>query len=113
MLEKIGCEVDVVDSGAKAIQAVQSGKYTVVFMDIQMPDMDGLEATRRIRSLGDIVQPTIIALTAKATTEDRAQCLNAGMDDYATKPVSAETLDKILRKSGTSPSVEGESLSLN
>lgn len=113
MLEKLGCVVDVVDRGAKAIQAVQTGKYSVVFMDLQMPEMNGLEATKRIRQLGDIVQPTIIALTASATTEDRANCLNAGMDDYVSKPVNADTLDKIMRKTGVIQNSEGETLSLN
>ena len=96
MLQKLGCEVDVVDRGQKAVTAVQSGKYQIVFMDIQMPEMDGLEATQRIRELGDIVQPTIIALTANATTEDRTNCLNSGMDDYAAKPVNPKTLELLL-----------------
>ena len=96
MLQKLGYDVDVVDRGAKAISSVQSGKYAVVFMDVQMPEMDGLEATMRIRELGDIVQPTIIALTANATTEDRTKCIKSGMDDYTAKPVNPQTLELLI-----------------
>ena len=98
MLEKLGCQVDVVDSGEKAVQVVQSGKYGTVFMDVQMPGLDGLEATTLIRSLGDISQPTIIALTANATTEDRMKCLNSGMNDYASKPINSETMESLLQR---------------
>jgi len=110
MIEKIGCRVDVVDRGEKAIQAVQSGKYAVVFMDIQMPGMDGLEATRQIRNLGDIVQPSIVALTANATTEDRAQCLQAGMDDYAAKPINPKTLELMIRHWAEGPGFQDETV---
>ncbi len=104
MLRNLGCEVDVVDRGDKAVDAVQSGKYGIVFMDVQMPEMDGLEATSLIRSLGDITQPTIIALTANATTEDRTKCLAAGMDDYASKPVNSQTLESLLARWSQEPS---------
>jgi CheY-like chemotaxis protein len=98
MLEKLGCQVDVVDSGEKADQAVQSRKYGTVFMDVQMAGLDGLEASTLIRSLGDISQPTIIALTANATTEDRMKCLNSGMNNYASKPINSETMESLLQR---------------
>ena len=97
MLQRLGCKVDVVDRGEKAVDAIRSGSYTHVFMDIQMPGMDGLEATEVIRSLpSNIKQPIIIALTANATTTDRHRCLVAGMDDYASKPVDPKTLRILL-----------------
>ena len=97
MLEKLGCVVDVVDNGEKAVESVKSGSYAFVFMDVQMPGMDGLEATREIRKLKDQVeQPIIIALTANVTTADRHQCIEAGMDDYASKPIHPQTLTLLL-----------------
>lgn len=97
MLERLGCDVDVVDRGEKAVKAVLSGKYSHVFMDLSMPGMDGLEATEEIRKLPESVrQPVIIALTANATTGDRVKCLEAGMDDYASKPVDPKTLRLLL-----------------
>ena len=67
-------------------------------MDMQMPEMDGLEATRQIRIRENIEQPIIIAMTANALVEDRARCIKAGMDDYIAKPVKPEYLKKMLRK---------------
>jgi signal transduction histidine kinase/CheY-like chemotaxis protein len=99
MLERLGCEVHVVDGGEKAVEAVRKGLYSHVFMDIQMPGMDGLEATRAIRALTDLAaQPVIIALTANATTMDRHHCLEAGMDDYASKPVDPKTLRILMER---------------
>lgn len=97
MLERLGCQVNVVDRGEKAVKAVLTGKYSHVFMDLSMPGMDGLEATEEIRKLPETVrQPVIIALTANATTGDRVKCLEVGMDDYASKPVDPKTLRLLL-----------------
>lgn len=102
MLERLGCDVHVVDGGEKAVEAVREGNYAFVFMDVQMPGMDGLEATRVIRGLTDLpAQPVIIALTANATTMDRHRCLEAGMDDYASKPVDPKTLRILLQRYAT------------
>lgn len=99
MLEKLGCQVDVADNGEAAVAAVKTRTYDVVFMDIQMPGMDGLEATQQIRKLTNGVrQPAIIALTASATTQDRIKCLDAGMDDYTSKPVHSRTLELMLQR---------------
>lgn len=101
MLQKLGCHVDVAGSGEEALVALDEFAYPVLFMDLQMPGIDGLEATRRIRNgvCGDH-QPWIIALTANATTEDRKQCLEAGMDDYASKPVHPSVLRSLLERAG-------------
>ena len=102
LLEKMGCPAsDVAKNGVEAIKALQKKRYDLVFMDIQMPEMDGLETTRQIRSStsGDIdPKTTIIAMTAHALKEDRDKCLNAGMDDYTSKPISPETLSGILKR---------------
>lgn len=110
MLERLGCQVDVVDRGEKAIEAVLTGKYSHVFMDLSMPGMDGLEATEAIRKLPESVrQPIIIALTANATTGDRVKCIEAGMDDYASKPVDPKTLRLLLdRHSAQATSAGGD-----
>jgi PAS domain S-box-containing protein len=94
ILAKAGHSVEVVHDGAAAEREVQSGKWDVVLMDLQMPVMDGLEATRRIRAAG--LKLPIIALTANAMRGDRERCLEAGMDDYLAKPiVAAEMLMKV------------------
>ena len=99
MLEKMDCRVDVVANGAEAIAAVRQMPYDLVFMDCQMPDMDGFEATRRIRAIpGRIGRVPIIALTANAMTGDRERCLEAGMDDYLSKPVQAPSLAAALHQ---------------
>ncbi|MDQ3343988.1 MAG: response regulator, partial [Actinomycetota bacterium] len=98
MLDKLGHHVDTVGNGWEALQAVLHLPYDVVLMDVQMPEMDGLEATRRIRSdLPMRRQPRIVAMTASALVEDRAACREAGMDDYLAKPVRAADLAAVLQ----------------
>jgi CheY-like chemotaxis protein/HPt (histidine-containing phosphotransfer) domain-containing protein len=90
ILEKIGVRVDAVATGAEALQALQTTPYDLVLMDVQMPVMDGLEATRRIRDPGSAVlnhRIPIVAMTANAMKGDRERCLEAGMNDYVAKPV--------------------------
>ncbi|MEM1117234.1 MAG: response regulator [Bacteroidota bacterium] len=112
LLRHLGVEADVAEDGAEAVRTVlaaaEAGRpYDVIFMDIQMPVMDGLEATRRIRtSLPDDRQPRIIALTANAFSEDAARCREAGMDDFLTKPVRTADLHRALTASTAPPSHE-------
>jgi PAS domain S-box-containing protein len=99
-LELFGCSIDVVENGHDAVKAVKSKRYDIVFMDCQMPVMDGYEASRRIRQMessGDVRVP-IIAFTASAMKGDRERCLEAGMDDYLAKPIHMQALDKILQR---------------
>ena len=99
LLERLQATVVVVADGAQALHEVQQQPFDVVLMDCQMPEMDGFEATRRIRALGpDFVQPPIVALTANAFAEDRQACLAVGMDDFLTKPVSGERLADLLAR---------------
>lgn len=99
MLEKIGFRVDIAGNGVEALSALERRTYPFIFMDLQMPEMDGLEATEKIRQLDLDPQPYIVALTANATTEDRARCMEAGMNDYASKPVNPRTLETIVSRS--------------
>jgi PAS domain S-box-containing protein len=93
MLKQLDCETDVAGDGVEAVAAVHLFRYDVVFMDVQMPHMDGLEATRRIRSeIPAGRQPAIIAMTANAMPEDRTSCLEAGMDHYLAKPFKKDQL---------------------
>ena len=97
VLQRLGHRCDVVGNGAESLTALATVPYDVVLMDVQMPVMDGLEATRRIRAdLPAAQQPRIIAMTANAMEEDREQCLAAGMDDYLSKPVRREDLTAAL-----------------
>ncbi|RMG42348.1 MAG: hybrid sensor histidine kinase/response regulator [Acidobacteria bacterium] len=98
MLERLGCEVRRSTSGEGAVGLFRRHRFDVVFMDCQMPDIDGFEATRRIRELpgGDAV--VVVALTANAMQGDRERCLAAGMDEYLAKPVSKEQLERILER---------------
>jgi len=99
MLELLGCEVDVASNGHEAFRAMQTASYDVVFMDCQMPEMDGFEATTAIRQYDQGQrQAIIIALTANAMEGDQQRCLTAGMDDYLSKPFSQEKLRAILSR---------------
>ncbi len=101
ILERLGYEADAVANGREAIEALKAAPYTLVLMDIQMPEMDGFEATRQIRSE---IQPTqnpkipIIALTAHALQGDRERCLAAGMNDYLPKPVQPDQLEEVISR---------------
>lgn len=95
MLRRLGYEADSVVDGKAAIDAVTNGKYDLILMDIHMPVMDGLEATRHIRRLFAI-RPKIIALTASAFKEDREKCLQAGMNTFLTKPLRLDDLKLAL-----------------
>lgn len=93
MLGKLGHRADVARNGLEALEALRSRDYEIVFMDWHMPEMNGLEATRAIRTeLNPMHQPWIIALTASALPEDREKCIGAGMNDYLTKPLQLDSL---------------------
>lgn len=95
----MGCEVRVVADGREAVTAVGNGDYHLVFMDCQMPEMDGFQATQLIRALPDHRANTpIIALTAGAMAGDREKCLEAGMDDYVPKPIRPSDLAEQVEK---------------
>jgi two-component system, sensor histidine kinase and response regulator len=97
MLEKAGHQIDVVNGGAEAIEAVRGKAYDLVLMDVQMPGVDGLEATRRIRGLPIAhAGVPVIAITANALQGDDQRCFAAGMSDYITKPIDrARLLGKV------------------
>ncbi|MCW2679079.1 MAG: response regulator [Frankiales bacterium] len=99
MLERLGYRADVVGNGEEALAAVTQRRYDVVLMDVQMPVLDGLQATRRLRAeLPPEHQPRVVAMTANALAEDREQCLAAGMDDYLAKPVRRDELAAALSR---------------
>jgi CheY-like chemotaxis protein len=105
-LQKLGYSADVVTNGLEALQALERTTYPLVLMDCHMPEMDGFDATCRIREReyaqtvsGTAKTPVrIIAVTADAMQGDREKCLAAGMDDYVTKPVRLDDLKKVLEK---------------
>ncbi len=99
MLERLGYQADLAAHGLEALDVLQRRAYDVVLMDVQMPEMDGLEATRRIRqTVAPEAQPHIIAMTANAMKEDREACLKAGMDDYLSKPIRVAELVTALER---------------
>ena len=97
ILQRAGFNIDLVGDGREALEAHKTRPYDLILMDCQMPIMDGFEASRQIRSL-DQQQPVIIAVTANALVGEREKCLNAGMDDYLSKPFQAEQLVAVVKK---------------
>ncbi|HEX8991031.1 MAG TPA: response regulator, partial [Anaerolineales bacterium] len=96
LLEQMGYRADVASNGLEAVESVQRQTYDVILMDVQMPEMDGLDATRAIRKLKGVQQPRIVAMTANAMQGDREMCLAAGMDDYISKPIRVAELSQAL-----------------
>jgi len=103
-LEKLGYRADVVGNGLEVLQALERQPYDIVFLDVQMPEMDGYEAARQLRlRWTGADRPRIIAMTGNAMQGDRENCLQAGMDDYIAKPVRAEDLRAALERWGRRP----------
>jgi CheY-like chemotaxis protein len=98
MLKKLGYHADTVTSGQGVLDALDQKNYDLILMDVQMPEMDGLEATREIRRRWPSGGPKIVALTAHAITGDRERCLDAGMDYYLCKPINIEDLKAALER---------------
>ncbi len=104
LLAHLGYQADLASHGLEVLEAVESRPYDVILMDIQMPEIDGLEVTRRIRrQLAGRPQPQIVALTAHAMSGDRERCLEAGMDGYLTKPVQIAALEAALAAASPDP----------
>jgi CheY-like chemotaxis protein len=108
MLQRLGHHADVAENGRVAVDLVASHRYDVVFMDVQMPELDGVETTRRIRA-GHPPSLRIVGLSAQPAEEVRLECLAAGMDDYFSKPLSAEQLDGVLRDAAPSSAEDAPS----
>jgi CheY-like chemotaxis protein len=99
LLKRLGCRADVAANGLECLKAFEGRDYDVVLMDVMMPEMDGLEATRRIRlTLPPTRQPIVIALTANAMREDLEACLAAGMNDFLSKPIQLAQLAAALER---------------
>lgn len=106
MLEHVGCEVTCVSDGDEAVRAVEEHTFDLIFMDVQMPRMDGIEATKMIRSMpGSCSKVPIIALTASVLREDALMCQSAGMDDFISKPINERVITEALKR-WTARSVE-------
>jgi two-component system, sensor histidine kinase and response regulator len=108
LLQRAGYSVDVVENGLQAVEAVRGKAYNLVLMDVQMPELDGLDATRKIRENEDKqTHLSIIAMTAHALKGDRERCLAAGMDDYLSKPLEPtevlETIERWMSKDSAAP----------
>ena len=97
ILSKLGYEARLAENGREVTEMANLRNYDLIFMDVQMPEMDGIEATKMIRKYMD-VQPLIIAMTANAMKEDKDECLGAGMDDFLSKPVKLEEVVNMLAK---------------
>lgn len=100
MLARLGVEVDIAEDGRSAVDKCLHGAYDLVLMDVQMPHMDGLSATRLIHQRMGRQRPPIVAMTAGASVEERQACIDAGVNGYLSKPVRMEALAECLRSLG-------------
>ena len=107
MLRKLGASAELAQDGQECVDKVRSGDYDLVLMDIQMPRMDGVAATRAIRQIAGIRQPRIVALTANAMDSDRQACLDAGMEDFLSKPFQVTDLQDRLETAATLAKARG------
>lgn len=98
LLEKKGHRARVVSNGSEAVLAFEEEKFDAILMDVMMPEMDGLEATRRIRGMPGGENIPIIAITANALVGDREKCIDAGMDEYLIKPIDVDHFYQILER---------------
>ncbi|MBO1346567.1 MAG: response regulator [Hormoscilla sp. GUM202] len=99
ILERLGYSADVVSTGLEVLSALYQKSYDLILMDIQMPEMDGLTATKYICQQWQLpVRPRIVAMTAGAMPNDRQKCLSPGMEDYITKPIKVEALQSALKR---------------
>ncbi len=99
LLQRMGYRADLAGNGLEVLEAIKRQPYDVILMDVQMPEMNGVEATKRIcAEFSPVQRPRIIAMTASAMQSDKEMCLQAGMDDYVTKPINKEQLEKALRQ---------------
>ena len=105
MMRKLGYSIDLAATGKAAIDAMERTAYDLVFMDVQMPEMDGLTAMREIARRWPTGRPPVIAMSAENAESERQNCLDAGMNDYVAKPVREPELNAILRKWGAAPGV--------
>ncbi len=97
VLEKLGCQVDIVDKGLDGLSKAEESDYDLVFMDIGLPDIDGVETTRRIRASEKITrQPPIVGLTANFDISHKPRCLEAGMNDFLLKPLTLDKAEAII-----------------
>lgn len=111
LLRRFGHESELATSGLEAVQKAVIGRYDLVLMDVQMRDINGLEATRRIRERLGAASPRIIAITANALPGDRERCLAAGMDDYLAKPIQLEALRAAIEGTGAAAGAASSSAS--
>lgn len=107
ILKKLGLRADIASNGLEAVNSFATRNYDVIFMDMQMPELDGLEATQRIRDLPGGDEAFIIAMTANVREEDQNNCREAGMDDFVAKPVRLEDISRVLGRANIQPSTPG------
>lgn len=101
LLNLMGYQVDAVENGREVLEILEEKDYDIILMDVQMPEMDGIEATEKLIETSSIdKQPKVIALTANAMPGDRERCLKAGMVDYMAKPIKLNELQKMIKKWG-------------